>query len=238
MRCCDNQTIEECCGFPQTDVVCQDGTVRCNDGECRQESECVNGVNCPPDYPYRCNNQCVSDPLQCLKKPTCDDGWVRCGNGMCSPTYNECKLIGLRSDFCPFDKPILCADSSCANTLEEVITLSIVLSVQCPTVTPCPETNPYRCDDNRCVVDEFQCSSRETCPEGSTRCKYGRNSGMCISTDDPVLTCEDSSICDVTKPVLYELHSRFSCRCPNGECATSIIECSLRKSICSEGNSS
>lgn len=61
---------------------------------------------------------------------------------------------------------------------------------------------PYRCDDNRCVVSKDQCNSHSTCPEGSERCKYGSNSGMCISSLNPSLSCDDNNICEVDKPVL------------------------------------
>lgn len=120
IRCCGDLSLDDCCNYPQTDTVCTEGLVRCNDGECRPAEDCVNGVSCPPDYPYRCNNECVSDPLQCLEKPLCQDGWVRCANGFCSPTYGECKLSNIRTDFCPFDRPVLCADGSCVRTLQEV----------------------------------------------------------------------------------------------------------------------
>lgn len=120
IRCCDDMTLEECCDYPQSDEACEEGEVRCDDGVCRAEEECVNGVSCPPDYPYRCNNECVSDPIQCLAKPVCDNGWVRCSNGMCSPSYSECKIMNMRTTFCPYDRPVLCADHSCATTLEEV----------------------------------------------------------------------------------------------------------------------
>lgn len=52
-------------------------------------------------------------------------------------------------------------------------------------------------------MNENQCSSKQTCPSGSSRCKYGRNSGMCSFVLSPTLSCDDNSICEVGKPVLY-----------------------------------
>ena len=125
VRCCDSESLEECCDFPQIDTQCEEGLVRCYDGECREKEKCVNGMNCPFDLPYRCGNECVSDPIQCLEKPDCDNGWVRCKNGMCASSYGNCRNINIRIDYCPYDRPVLCADGSCVVTLKEVVILSL-----------------------------------------------------------------------------------------------------------------
>ena len=122
VRCCDGLSRDECCGFPQTNEQCPSDQVRCGDGVCREPSHCVNGDNCPPDYPYRCgDNECVSDPVACMTKTECGDGWLRCPSGVCVPSYGDCKLPLNRYDgFCDSDLPVMCADGTCAKTLKEV----------------------------------------------------------------------------------------------------------------------
>lgn len=191
-RCCDSLDYDTCCGYPQFAESCPVGQTRCGDGVCRVQEECVNGVNCPPEYPYRCaGNICVSDPLQCLDTPSCLNGWVRCENGQCAPSYGDCVMITTRySDLCTEDQPVLCADGICHQTLQE-----------CDLLGPCPDTFPYRCPDNSCVTSKEKCGFRNTCPSSSQkRCESGRNVGVCFEEDEA--DCDDSSICPVDTPVL------------------------------------
>ena len=118
VRCCENASYQECCGYPQYARVCGDGEELCNDGVCRPVGYCVNGVNCPVEYPYRCSNEeCVSDPSQCMTNPVCRDGWVDCGNGLCAPSYGDCKLLLVWNNICTDEAPVLCADGTCAVTM-------------------------------------------------------------------------------------------------------------------------
>ena len=121
-KCCNGLSRDECCGFPQTDEQCKEGMIRCGDGVCRKAEDCVNGNNCPMDYPYRCsNNQCVADPVECITLTECGDGWIRCPTGMCAPSYGDCILPLTRYlNQCPEEKPVICADKTCVRTLEEV----------------------------------------------------------------------------------------------------------------------
>ena len=191
-RCCDSLDYDTCCGYPQFTESCPIGQIRCGDGVCRAPEECVNGVNCPPEYPYRCaGNICVSDPLQCLDTPSCLNGWVRCENGQCAPSHGDCVMITTRhSDICTEDQPVLCADGICRRTLQE-----------CDLLGPCPDTFPYRCPDNSCVTSKEKCGFRNTCPSSTQkRCESGRNVGVCFEEDEA--DCDDSSICPVDMPVL------------------------------------
>lgn len=130
IRCCDNLSFVECCGYPQYSNVCDDDEELCNDGVCRPKGLCVNGVNCPVEYPYRCSNEeCVSDPSQCMTNPVCRDGWVNCGNGLCAPSYGDCKMFLLWNDICTDEVPVLCADGTCAATMGMVSIVLIVMSV-------------------------------------------------------------------------------------------------------------
>ena len=126
IKCCDNLSHEECCLYPQNADACSEQEERCQDGVCRTKGQCVNGVNCPKEYPYRCvNEECVRDPSQCMANPVCRDGWVDCGNGLCAPSYGDCKLFLTRRNICEGDKPVMCADGTCASTLGMVSRRSV-----------------------------------------------------------------------------------------------------------------
>ena len=223
-RCCDTSDYNVCCGYPQFEEDCLEGETRCGDGVCRRAEDCVNGVNCPPEYPYRCaGNTCVSDPLQCQNSPLCRDGWIRCPNGRCAPSYGDCMVSFARSEgLCPSDQPVQCADGQCRRTLEE-----------CGVLGPCPSAFPFRCPDNHCVTSEEECGFRNTCPsETQQRCDKGRNVGMCF---EDVADCDDQNVCPIEKPVLCALRRAVTRRCPNGDCVTHVGLCVLRKMQCSEG---
>ena len=190
-RCCDTSDYNACCGYPQFEEDCLEGEVRCGDGVCRKAEDCVNGVSCPPEYPYRCaGNTCVGDPLQCQNSPSCQDGWTRCPSGRCAPSYGDCMVSLARSDGqCPSDKPVQCSDGQCRRTLEE-----------CSLLGPCPSAFPFRCPDNNCVTSEEECGFRNTCPsETQKRCDKGRNVGMCFEDETD---CDDQNVCPTDKPVL------------------------------------
>ena len=123
--CCNGLERDQCCGFPQTNEVCPEGEVRCPNGVCRREEECMNGYNCPKEYPYRCsNNKCVSDPMACMGLTSCGDGWVRCPAGTCAASYGDCRLLLTYYDgLCMQDKPIRCPDGNCAKTLLDVVSV-------------------------------------------------------------------------------------------------------------------
>ena len=123
--------------YPNSDSPCEDITsscsgtrVRCSDGSCRVSSSVCPEQTCPLHLPVRCEDgKCVSDESECapscMANPVCRDGWVDCGNGLCAPSYGDCKLFLTRRNICEGDKPVMCADGTCASTLGMVSRRSV-----------------------------------------------------------------------------------------------------------------
>ena len=171
IRCCDDLSYVECCGYPQYSNTCGDGEELCNDGVCRPEGLCVNGVNCPVEYPYRCSNEeCVSDPSQCMTNPVCRDGWVNCGNGLCAPSYGDCKMFLIWNDICTDEVPVLCADGTCAATMGMVSVVMNAMSVM-SVLNVMSECNEHvECDE--CRDDCVKCHE---CRDDCVKCHECRD---------------------------------------------------------------
>ena len=241
IRCQDGSCVKDkaTCESIVNKTQCPDGQMKCGDGSCSVSySLCPTAVSCAP-LQIRCwNMACADDVSSCdplsSGQTVCDVDKIQCPDGSCANNITDCptRLI------CPFDRPIKCDDGNCRESVDNCLRYSDCLETykRCPDGTcqigrcssvsvTCSTGAPYKCYDNTCKKNPFDCPS---IPECSIELPILCTEGNCVASR---MDCSTADFCPLAQPV----------RCPDGLCYSSsdkcqaIEDCPATKQLCDNG---
>jgi hypothetical protein len=225
---------------------CSDSTpFKCFDGSCAVDSNSCpyypSGCLRSNNLPYLCaDGSCALNRGSCPGSSTCNN--IRCPSGRCVTSYDQC----LTTQNCPVQKPIRCADGSCARYPAHVGSkTALEFMDSCPAVVTCDSSKPYLCADNTCVDKPTNCRPIQQCPDTLYYCQHTvscvANSAACstnIATTDNTCPTNAPAMCQdgSCKKSMKECASnnRPACpsnnpiRCVDGGCVATYIDCISR----------
>ncbi|KAK8797361.1 hypothetical protein WA158_004569 [Blastocystis sp. Blastoise] len=179
VRLCCNGTYESCCYPSSYEYIqflpslprCDSPFVRCPDGSCREQSQCVNADGCDATNPFKCaSGKCTNSINNCLTQTLCPAGEYYCATGKCVPSYQYCDSTHVHTGLCPSNKPIECANGECVSNIN-----------LCISIVSCNVETPYRCDNNICMSSLDACPAVNTCLSPTfTRVQKGFYESMCV----------------------------------------------------------
>ena len=195
-----------------TAVICDDGSCRFNEKECKSKFECPMGFKV-------CGVKCILLNEICKESVSCSSEEVLCWDLSCAIGYDLCPT----RISCPEGK-VLCPDGSCQNS---------GYCIQ-PVKRTC-EKNQYQCPDFSCVYSKSDCKKNIVCEPGFSLCEDGQCKETCDETEIPSnkyrcsngVYVDSSQLCpsDMFIPEQYV-------KCPNGGVALNIESCTyVQKAI-------
>lgn len=184
LRCANGQCVSAL-GLCPTNITCLKDQIKCWDGSCSN-----NIAECPKHSLSICSTEAP----------------VRCNDGSCRQNLLACFN---NISTCPIDKPIKCYDNSCRESIElcpKYVSCGFMrkacpdgtcsdIDKLCNTPVSCPPNKPYKCYDNTCRKDLYDCpdlyktnkkciyDKMFLCPDGS--CTHDRNKCLTLNPCPP-----------------------------------------------------
>ena len=226
IRCQDGSCVNDksVCESIVDKIQCDVDQIRCGDGSCSVSySLCPTMVSCASTQ-IRCwNMACADDISSCdpiSGETVCDSDKIQCPDGSCADLLADCPT-GL---ICPSDRPVKCDDGNCKTALSECLHYSDCPEgyKRCPDgscqnsqgrcsslAVTCSEASPYKCYDNTCRKNPFDCPTMRECSlDTPILCV----DGTCVAER---INCPVADVCPLSEPV----------RCPDNLCYPSVKSC-------------